>query len=138
MAIDKDLIPKLNKALAWELRAAIVYGHYAAYIMGRDRLDFEDHFKEESTESMGHAAIVRQIIADLGGKAVTAPDPAPVKHADDLGTMLKEALKIEQAAEKGYRALMPLLTGYPTYLHSVGHILMSEEKAVLDLKRLLG
>ena len=137
MAQNDKLIGMLNKALAWELRAALAYAHYAAYVMGRDRLDFEGHFNEESTESMAHGAIVRQIISDLGGEAVTTPDATPIPHTSKIGMMLKESLRIEETAERAYREIMPLLAGHATYQHSIAHILMSEEKSQIELKRLL-
>ena len=137
MAQNDKLIGMLNKALGWEIRAALAYAHYAAYIMGRDRLDFEGHFKEESAESMGHAATVRQIISDLGGEAMAAPDATPIPHTSKIGMMLKESLKIEETAEKTYRDIMPLLAGQASYQHAIAHILMSEEKSQIELKRWL-
>jgi bacterioferritin (cytochrome b1) len=133
----QQIVQVLNHALGWELRAAIMYAHYAAYLVGRDRLDFEDHFNEESTESMGHAKIVRQIIADLDGQAVTAPDPTAIVHTTDIRTMLQEAFKTEEAAETAYRDMLGHFNHKTSWHHALRHIMMSEEKSQLEITRLL-
>lgn len=134
---EKEAILKLNKALAWELRGALMYAHFEAYLKGRDRLDFSDHFSKESEESMQHAKAVRQLIADLGGKAQTASDPTPIPHLRDVDRMLAEALKTEKVAEQNYRDLLPLFEHQTAWHHDLRHIMMDEEKAQLELKRLM-
>lgn len=130
-------VETLNRALAWELRAALMYAHYAAYLEGRDRLDFEEYFSGESTESMGHAKTVRQIIADQGGKAVTGPDATPIRHTRDAKAMLNEALKTEQTAEKLYKEVLPFFEHQSPWHHDLRHILLDEQRAQIELKRLL-
>ena len=134
---EKQALQALNEALAWEIRATLMYAHYAAFVMGRDRLDFEEYFSEESTESMGHAKEVRQIIADLGGKAITAPDPTPIPDARDIKKMLGEALKTEQVAEEKYRVLLAQFEHQSAWHHRLRHIMMDEEKAQIELHRLM-
>lgn len=134
---EKQAIKSLNEALAWEIRGALMYAHYAAYVIGRDRLDFEEYFSKESEESMGHAKAVRQIIADLGGKAVTAPDPAPIADVRDADKMLAEALKTERAAEEKYREILSQFEHQCAWHHRLRHIMMDEEKAQMELRRLM-
>jgi bacterioferritin len=133
----EQAVAALNRALAWELRASLMYAHYAAYVMGRDRLDFEEHFQEEATESMGHARTVRQIIADLGGVAVTVPDATPFPHTQDATAMLEEALRTEARAEAAYREALPLFEHFSAWHHSLRHIMHDEEGAQLEIRRLL-
>lgn len=134
---SKKAIPSLNRALAWEIRASLLYAHYAAYVEGRDRLDFEEYFEAQSQESDKHAQTVRQIIADLGGQATTAPDPAPIVHTTKAETMLAEALKTETAAEKLYGELLPLFEHTSAWHHDLRHIMMEEEKGQIELKRMM-
>ncbi|HEV8131015.1 MAG TPA: ferritin-like domain-containing protein [Acidobacteriota bacterium] len=134
---ERQAVKTLNEALAWEMRAALMYAHYAAYLVGRDRLDFEDYFSKESEESMGHAKIVRQIIADIGGKAVTTPDPAPIPDARDANKMLAEALKTEEIAEMKYREVLSIFEHQTAWHHDLRHIMMDEEKAQIELRRLM-
>lgn len=138
MAVNvKKAVRALNEALAWELRAALLYSHYAAYLVGRDRLDFEDFFNEQSQEVLAHAKTVRQIIADLGGEAVTAPDTARIVHTQNAETMLEEALKTEEAAEKKYREILPLFDHPSAWHHDLRHIQMDEERGQIEIKRLM-
>lgn len=132
------VIGELNKALAWELRAAAMYAHYAAYIKGLESLTLADHFKSEVAESMGHAEAVRNIIADLGGEATTTRDPAPIVHTEDVQTMLEEALKTEQAAADGYNKALPIVKDYYPFWHTLAHILQDEQNAVIEMETLLG
>ena len=134
---EKLAVKGLNQALAWEIRAAMMYAHYAAYLTGTERLDFEEYFSGESLESMGHAKKVRQIIADLGGKAVMAPDPTPIPDVRDARKMLAEAMKTEEKAEQTYQEVLPQFEHQTAWHHEVRHIMMDEQQAQLDLQRLL-
>ena len=134
---DKQAIKILNEALAWEIRGALMYAHYAAFLTGPDRLDFEEYFSGESDESMGHAKKVRQIVADLGGKAVTAPDATPIADVRDARKMLAEALKTEETAEARYHELLAQFDHQTSWHHDVRHILMDEQKAQIELRRLM-
>lgn len=136
---DKSkVIELLNGALGWELRASALYAHYAAYLKGLESLQLADHFKEESTESFGHADVVRGIIADLGGEAVTTRDATPIVHTEDWKTMLEEGLKTEQKAAEAYQEILPLVKDYYPFWHALSHIMMDEQKAVIEMENLLG
>ena len=103
------LIAALNKSLGWELRAQALYAHYAAYVKGLESLTLAEHFEGEVTESIGHAKKVRDIIAVLGGQAITTRDPAPILHTEDTRVMLEEALKTESAAAAANRKIGPMV-----------------------------
>jgi bacterioferritin (cytochrome b1) len=134
---DSRLVKELNKALGWELRAAALYAHYAAYVQGLESLRLEALFEEESTESMGHAKTVRSVLADLGAEAVTTRDTAPIVHTLDTGRMLAEALKTEKAAAAQYAKIMPLVKKSPRHSHALHHIMMDEQGAVLEFEKLM-
>ncbi len=136
---DKNkVIEALNKALGWELRASMMYAHYAAYVKGLEAVPLEEHFKEEATESFGHAEVVRNIIADLGGEAVTKRDPEPIVHTEDWKRMLEESLKTEKRAAAAYLELVPMVKEYQPFWHDLNHILLDEQKAVIEVEKLLG
>ena len=132
------LIKALNAALAWELRASAMYAHYAAYVKGLESLELAEHFKGEATESFGHAATIRGIIADLDGEAATTRDSTPIVHTEDWKTMLEEGLKTEKQAAKSYQKIMPMLDGYQPFWHSISHVLMDEQNAIIEVENLLG
>ena len=142
MAVKKPkparLVTLLNRALAWELRAQAVYAHYAAYVKGLDSLTLSKHFEAEVTESVGHAKKVRNIIAALGGEAVSTRDAVPIVHTEDTRTMLEEALKTEQKAAAGYQGIVPLVKNHPVFYHTIFHILKDEMNAVIEMETLLG
>ncbi len=135
---QQQLINELNKALGWELRAQAMYAHYAAYVKGLEMLTLKAHFEEEATESFGHAAKVRDIIATIGGEAVTVRDAAPIVHTEDHKKMLEEALLTEQAAAAQYKKILPMVESYPPFSHTIIHIMKDEMDAVVEVEALLG
>jgi bacterioferritin (cytochrome b1) len=90
------------------------------------------------TESLGHAKQVRDIIATLGGEAVTTRDAAPIVHTEDVKVMLEEALKTEAAAAAAYQKILPMVKGHPVFQHTIFHILKDEMGAVIEMENLLG
>ena len=135
---NAKLIQLLNDSLAWELRAQAMYAHYAAYVKGLESLTLAGHFEGEVTESLGHAKCVRDIIAALGGEAVTTRDPAAIIHTEDTRVMLEEALKTESEAAAAYRKIIPLVKSNPVSYHAIYHILKDETAAVIEVETLLG
>ncbi len=132
------VIEALNGALGWELRASALYAHYAAYVTGLESLTLAEHFKQEAEESFGHAEAVRNIIADLGGEAITTRDSTEIVHTEDLDTMLEEALATERQAAETYQEILPMVQDYYPFWHTVAHILQDELNAVVEMERLLG
>lgn len=135
---QQQVIMELNNALGWELRAQAMYAHYAAYIKGLEMLTLKSHFDEEATESFGHAAKVRDMIATLGGEAVTTRDAVPIVQTEDWKAMLEEALLTEQAAAAQYKKILPMVEAYPPFSHTIVHIMKDELDAVVEVESLLG
>ena len=135
---NPKLVALLNQALGWELRAQAMYAHYAAYVKGLESLALTGHFEAESAESVAHAKQVRDVIAMLGGEAVTVRDRAPIVHTEDTRAMLKESLKTEKAAADVYRKIVPLVRDNSIFFHLLSHIMMDEMKAVVEMENLLG
>ena len=48
---NSELVEKLNGGLAWELRAAALYSHYAAYIRGINRLHLKPFFDRSKIDN---------------------------------------------------------------------------------------
>lgn len=132
------LVRMLNQALGWELRAQALYAHYAAYVKGLESMTLAEHFEEEVTESVGHAKQVRDIIATLGGEAVSTRDAAPIVHTEDTKVMLEEGLKTEQKAAAAYAKILPMLKGHAPSHHTIYHIMKDEMNAVIEMETLLG
>src|SRR5262245_16393757 len=135
---SSKLIAALNASLGWELRAQAMYAHYAAYVKGLESMTLAEHFEGEVTESTGHARKVRDIIAALGGEAITTRDPAPIVHTEDTRVMLEEALVTESKSSAPYRKNVPMVKDHPVFYHDIFHILKDETSAVIEVETLLG
>ena len=135
---NPKLVALINQALGWELRAQAMYAHYAAYVKGLESLTLAGHFEEEAAESVGHARKVREVIAMLGGEAVTVRDKAPIVHTGNTRVMLQESLKTETTAAEVYRKIVPLVKDNSIFFHSLSHVMMDEMKAVVEVENLLG
>ena len=139
MAANKEeLVRRLNDALGWELRAQMMYAHYAAYVKGINRLHLTPYFEGEATESVGHATAVRDHIAQLGGVARTERDSTEIVHSTDYRTMLEEAMKTETRAARTYKEFLELPGIERELYDAIEQIYFQEERSVEELKQLMG
>jgi len=134
---QQELIRRLNDALGWEMRAQIMYAHYAAYVRGIHRIHLKPFFEAESTESVGHATIVRDHIAKLGGVAVTDRDKTEIVHTTELKVMLAEAMKTETKAAATYKAVLKLDGIDRESYDAIEQIYLQEERAVDELTQMM-
>jgi len=132
-----ELIRHLNSALAWELRAQVLYAHYAAYVKGIYRIHLKPFFEAEATESVGHATIVRDHIVKLGGVAVTDRDSTKIVHTTDFKVMLGEAMKTETHAASSYKAALGLDGLDSESKDAIEQIYFQEERSVDELTQLM-
>jgi bacterioferritin (cytochrome b1) len=131
------LVTKLSAVLAWEMRAEILYSHYAAYVKGIYRLHLKPYFEGEAAESVVHARAVREQIVKLGGTATTDRDGTEIVHTTDYKVMLREAHKTETQAAEGYRAILEL-PGLDSELYdAIEQIYFQEERSIEELSQLL-
>ena len=132
-----ELVDRLNEALGWELRAQMMYSHYAAYVKGIYRLHLKPYFEAEATESIGHATAVRDHIVQLGGVARTERDTTQIVHATDYRSMLSEAMKTETHAAQSYKQFLALPGIDPELYDAIEQIYFEEERSVEELKQLM-
>ena len=133
----EEMTRRLNAALAWEMRAETLYGHYAAYVRGIHRLHLKPYFEGEAAESVVHGNTVREQIVKLGGVATTDRDPAEIVHTTDYKVMLREAFETEQQAAKGYKEFLDL-PGIDSELYdAIEQIYFQEERSIEELSQLL-
>ena len=133
----EKLIEMLNGALGWEMRAATLYGHYAAYVKGINRLHLKPYFEAEATESMTHANTVRGAIVKLGGVARTDRDQTEIVHSTDFRVMLDEAMKTETRAAATYKEILGVSGLDAEMYDAIEQIAFAEERAVEELNQLL-
>ncbi len=132
-----DLLRMLNAALAWELRAEIMYSHYAAYVKGIHRLHLRPFFEGEATESVTHGRTVREQIVKLDGEAITDRDSTEIVHSTDYKVMLGEAFKTEAQAAATYQGILEL-PGLDSELYdAIEQISFQEARSLEELTQLL-
>ncbi len=140
MAADSSkvqMIDQLNAALGWEIRAQLMYAHYAAYVKGIYRLHLKPYFEAEATESVGHATAVRDEITKLGGVARTSRDETEIVHTTDYRVMLTEAMKTESRAASTYKSFLELPGVDSELFDTIEQIYFQEERSVEELKQLM-
>lgn len=99
--MDKQkLIDGLNYDLAQEYTATIQYLTYAANVTGPYRPQISALFRQEITDELGHAQLLAEKIAALGGTPTT--QPAPVPEATDAKQMLQRVAEAEEETVKRY------------------------------------
>ncbi len=136
-ATDSELIARLNQALGLEMRAEVMYAHYAAYVKGINRLHLKPYFEGEATESFTHANMVRNAINQLGGEAVTERDATPIMHTTNYEVMLQEVLKTEQLASQTYHGLLEMVTDNEELYDLLEQIYFAEVRSVEELNQLI-
>jgi bacterioferritin len=94
------LIDGLNRDLAGEYRAILMYIHYSAKLTGPYRRELRALFQAEIADEQGHAQFLADKVAALGGEPTTVP--RPVELTDQPREMLEHALKAEKQAIVDY------------------------------------
>jgi bacterioferritin len=89
----KRLLEGLSEDLRGEFQAIIMYRLYASMVQGPYRQELRAFFANEIPEELGHAQILADKIAALGGTPPAAP--APVSVVSDAKAMLEAALNAE-------------------------------------------
>lgn len=132
-----ELLDQLNRALGLEMRAEIMYAHYAAYVRGIYRLHLKPYFEAEASESFTHSNMVRNAINQLGGEAVTVRDETPIRHTTDYKVMLEEVLATEQLAARTYEGILKLVTDNDEMHDLIEQIYFAELRSVEELTQLM-
>lgn len=96
------LIAGLNRDLAGEYQAMLMYIHYSAKLTGPYREGLRALFQAEIADEQGHAQFLADKIAALGGEPTTEPHAVP--HAERPREMLMHALTAEKQAIVDYDA----------------------------------
>jgi bacterioferritin len=94
------LLDGLNQDLQGEFQAIIMYRLYASLVQGPWRQELRAFFANEIPEELGHAQILADKIAALGGTPAT--EPSPVKVVKDAKEMLEVALAAEEETIERY------------------------------------
>jgi bacterioferritin len=96
----ESLIEGLNRDLAGEYQAIVMYIHYSAKLTGPYRRELRALFQAEVADEQRHAQSLADKIAALGGEPTTQPDSVP--FANQPRVMLEHALAAEEKAIMEY------------------------------------
>ena len=135
MAEHDELIAILNEAITLEYTATVQYNQHSMLLTGRDRLLFEDFFKDAAKESLSHAKMWGDRIVYLGG--VPKGSVGPIFQSTNVVEMLEKDLEIEKRAVELYTRAHRACQHEPTRYMLENHIL-DEDKDVEELQKLLG
>ena len=131
----EELIKILNEAISLEYTAAVQYNQHSMLVSGRDKLLFEDLFKDSSKESLGHAKMWGDRIVYLGG--TPKAEIGAIRQSTDIMELLQMDLEVEQKAVEIYTRAHRACQHEPTRYMLENHIL-DEDKDVEELQKLLG
>lgn len=134
---NPKLVDQLNRALGLEMRAEVMYAHYATYVRGIHRLHLKPYFEAEASESFTHGNTVRNAINQLGGEAVTVRDESAIRHTTEYRVMLDEVLATEQLAAETYRGILDLVTDNDELHDMIEQIYFAELRSVEELTQLM-
>jgi len=98
----QQLLEGLNEDLRGEFQAIIMYRIFASTVQGPYRQELRTFFGNEIPDELGHAQLLADKIAALGG--TPAAVPAPVSVVSEPKAMLEAALAAELGAIERYVA----------------------------------
>src|SRR5262245_23885681 len=90
---QQELIAGLNDDLAAEFSAVIMYVTYAAQVDGVHRSELRQFFQAEVPDEQGHAQMLADKIAAMGGSPTTTSRPVPAASSNKA--RLEAALEAE-------------------------------------------
>jgi bacterioferritin len=99
--VRQDLLNGLNQDLAGEYQAILMYTHYSAKLTGPYRRELRSLFQAEIADEQGHAQLLADKVAALGGEPTTTPRLVP--SASLPREMLIRALATEEEAIANYK-----------------------------------
>ena len=130
-----ELIKILNEAISLEYTAVIQYNQHSMLLTGRDKLLFEELFKDSAKESLTHAKMWGERIVYLGG--TPKAEIGAIRQSTNVTEMLQMDLEIEQKAVDLYSRARKVCQHEATGYMLENHIL-DEDQDVEELKKLLG
>jgi bacterioferritin len=133
-----EIIDLLNNDLTLEYSAAVQYIQHAAKVTGPEYQAIQKELVVHANEEIGHAIILAEQIAFLGGDPTV--DVGERHVSDDAKTMLKQDLDGEQDAARRYKERIAQAEELKEYglRRILEDILMMEEEHARDLQAALG
>jgi len=135
--MDKvKVIKRLNEALERELIEVVRYMHQSFWVKGSKAKAMRAFFREQSSESMGHATKLGEQIVALGGKPVVRILEIYEPKTMSNKAMLEECIQHEQEACDGYTKLLPLVKGDAKLTRLVGGLATEEGEHIAGIRKM--
>ncbi len=110
--MDKTkVIKKMNAALEREMTEVVKYMHQSFWVQGPRRKKMVSFFREQSSESMGHATRLGEQIVALGGVPVIKILEIYQPKELSMRQILEDCVADERAAMESYQNMLPLVAG---------------------------
>jgi len=121
----------LEEIFEAEMAGVIRYMHYSFMIMGPNRIPIQKWFRDQATESMGHAVVVGEKITSLGGHPPMFAHKVEETHQHSVDAILRESLRHEEAGVALYKKLVSL-AGDDIALEELARQMVREESEHID------
>ncbi|MEO1615811.1 MAG: ferritin-like domain-containing protein [Planctomycetota bacterium] len=131
----KAVIDQLNECLKHEWTGVAQYSQASFIVEGVWREVFAKTLMDNAEESFGHAKLVGDKIASLGG--VPAATRNEIKQTRDLKEILENGLAFESKAVEMYMKALELAEGNRPLVVFLENILEEEQEGVDEFTKLL-
>jgi len=131
----KAVIQALNDAVALEYAAVVQYAQFSYCVKGFRRLAVAGWFFEQATKSLTHARQVGDKIVALG--SIPTTQVGPVREAQDLTSMVRLSLEMEQRSVKSYQAALALAADDTALRVLLESRIEAEQADVEELEKML-
>lgn len=103
---NPQVLDLLGKIYQVEVAGVTRYLHYSFMIMGHNRIPIQKWFRDNATESMGHATIIGEKITSLGGHPPMVGANVKEMGKHSINQLLTESLTFEEEAVTLYKELV--------------------------------
>lgn len=137
--MKKDrVIEVLNELLEREYAGVIRYSHYSLMVFGYNRIPIVKWFREQATESLGHAEQIGEHVTTLGGHPSLKVSKLLEGHKHSIGEILREALDHEREQLKSLHLLLKLTEDQIIHLEEFARSMITAEEAhVAEIEKML-
>jgi len=132
---NQAIIDQLNEILKHEWTGVAQYSQASFIVEGIWREVYADKFLSDAKESFGHAQLIGDKIASLGGVPVATRNE--IKQSRDLTEVLEFSLAFESKAVEMYSKAIDMAEGNKSLVIFLEDILKEEQDGVDEYTKLL-
>lgn len=130
-APNQEVLDILEEVFQEEMGGVIRYLHYSFMVMGHNRIPIQKWFRDQATESMGHAILVGEKITSYGGHPALKAAHVPETNSHQIDKILEECISFESKGLELYKKLAQK-AGDDMALEELARQLVREETEHVD------